>query len=64
MINLEDMSPEQIVYLASTLAIAMSKNLSIDEMSLLSDFFSVLGDNLGMIASRKALSNDTEVITE
>lgn len=53
MCNMEQFSPEALVYTASTLAIAISKNLSDDEIDILSGFFSALGDNLALIASAR-----------
>lgn len=48
---LSDFSNEELVVLASTLAIAISKEFSQEELALLSNFFSALGDNLALLSS-------------
>mgnify|MGYP000934988263 FL=1 len=46
-------SGNNLVVLASSLAIAMSKYLSLNELNILGNFFNALGDNLSMIASQQ-----------
>jgi hypothetical protein len=43
----------ELITLASTLAIIIGENVTSDEASTLSSFFSALGDNLGIIASNE-----------
>lgn len=50
---LNDLSGEELVALASILAIYLGQNLSADELSILSSFFSALGDNFGILSSSK-----------
>jgi len=44
----------ELVALAAAFALAISENLSADEIDLLSDFFNALGDNLALIAAGHA----------
>lgn len=46
-------SGEELVYLASTLAIAIAKGLDADTVNTLSSFFNVIGDSLGVIAAQR-----------
>lgn len=48
---LSDFSSCELVALASTISIAISKEFSKEDLSILSDFFSAIGDNLGILAS-------------
>lgn len=45
-----DFSPCELVTLASTLAIAMSNQLSNEDLIILSAFFTTLGDNLALLS--------------
>lgn len=47
---LEDMCPEELVLLASSVAIAISQNKSAEEISNLGNFFSAIGQNLSLIS--------------
>lgn len=44
-----------LIGLSSSLAIAISENLSIDEISSLAAFTTALGDNLAIIATQKSI---------
>lgn len=46
-------SGNDLVVLASTLAIAISEKLDNDEINVLSNFFNALGDNLAIIAAQR-----------
>lgn len=49
----------ELVGLASAAAIAMSKQFDDDDLNILSNFYSALGSNLGVIAAqREACSKD------
>lgn len=43
----------ELVVFAASVSIAISKNLSSDEICLLADLLSAISDNLGIIASQK-----------
>lgn len=45
---------------ASSLAILISEDLSVDDISVLGCFFTTLGDNLALIASTKEVDNDKQ----
>ena len=47
---ISDFSNCELVALASSLAIAMSKQFSIEELIILSTFFTALGDNLAILS--------------
>lgn len=51
--GLFDLSGCELVSLASILAILISQDLSVDEMSTLGNFFQALGTNLDTIAASK-----------
>lgn len=57
MCSLNDLSGSELVILASTLAIIISQDLSLNEIDTLGNFFSALGSNLSTIAT--AESNNT-----
>ncbi len=48
---LSDFSNCELVALASTISIAISKEFSKEDLDILSNFFSAIGDNLGILAS-------------
>ncbi len=48
---LSDFSNCELVALASTIAIALSKEFNREELAILSGFFSALGDNLAILSS-------------
>ena len=46
---LSDFSNEELVDLSSTLAIAISKEFSSEDLLILAAFFTTLGDNLALL---------------
>jgi|GEM_PF-826511 len=52
-------SGDDLVLLASTTAIAMSKGMSLNDINIFSSFFSALGDNLGIIAAQQAACKES-----
>ncbi len=48
---ISDFSNCELVALASTIAIAISKEFTQEELSVLSGFFSAIGDNLTILSS-------------
>lgn len=48
---LNDLSGEELVALAAILSIYISQGLSPDQISVLGDFFSALGDNLSLLSN-------------
>lgn len=50
-----NLSSCDLIGLSSSLAILLGENLDADELSILSNFFNSLGDNLGIIATKKAI---------
>lgn len=48
---LSDFSNCELVALASTISIAISKEFSKEDLAILSNFFSAIGDNLGILSS-------------
>lgn len=50
-----DLSSYNLVGLASSLAITISKNLSSDEIAILATFFTAFADNLAIIATTKSI---------
>ncbi len=57
MINLTNLSSCEWIALASSLAISIGQNITADEAGILSNFFSALGDNLGIISSENSNNN-------
>lgn len=55
----DNISGCNLIGLASSTAIVISKDLSSDEISLLGAFFTSLGDNLALIAASQATSCPT-----
>lgn len=51
-----------LIGLASSLAILISQNADVDDLNILSAFFSALGDNLSLIATSRSIceSNDED----
>lgn len=47
---ISDFSSCELIALASTLSIAMSKELSKEDLAILAGFFSALGDNLAIFS--------------
>lgn len=50
-----NLSSCDLIGLSSSLAILLGEDLTADELSILSVFFNSLGDNLGIIATKKAI---------
>lgn len=50
-----NLSSCDLIGLSSSLAILLGEDLTADELSILSNFFNSLGDNLGIIATKKAI---------
>ena len=50
-----DLSSCNLIGLSSSLAITISNNLTVDEISILSAFFNSLSDNLAIIATKKSI---------
>ena len=48
---IDNLSGSELVVLASLLSISISQGLTKEEIGLLGDFFSALGDNLSLISS-------------
>lgn len=55
---LSDKSGCELVYLASSFAVAISQGLDCDDINLLAAFFSAVGDNLAIIGT-KCSDNDS-----
>ncbi len=53
--SFNNLSSCDLIGLSSSLAILLGENLDADELSILSNFFNSLGDNLGIIATKKAI---------
>lgn len=49
---LSDKSGCELVYLASSFAVAISQGLDCDDINLLAAFFSAVGDNLAIIGTQ------------
>lgn len=49
---LSDKSGCELIYLASSFAIALSQGLDCDEISILAAFLTAVGDNLAIIATQ------------
>lgn len=47
---ISDFSNCELIALASTLSITMSKELSKEDLAILSSFFNALGDNLAILS--------------
>lgn len=47
---ISDLTPCELITLASSLSIAISKEMSVEDIAILSAFFSALGDNLAILA--------------
>lgn len=55
--NLNNLSSCDLIGLSSSLAILVGENLSANEASLLSAFFTAFADNLAIIATKKSISD-------
>ena len=49
-----------LIALASSLAILISKNADTDDLNILSSFFSALGDNIALIATSRSICESNE----
>ena len=49
--NISNFQGYDLIALASSIAVLISKNLTSDELGVLSGFFSAIGDNLAILAS-------------
>ncbi|WRS28730.1 DUF6774 domain-containing protein [Oscillospiraceae bacterium MB08-C2-2] len=59
MSQLKCVSGERLAYLATTFAVAIAQDLDMDDVNILSSFFSAIGDSLGIIASQRSACADT-----
>ncbi len=57
MFCISNLSSCEWIALASSLAISIGKNVTADEAGILSNFFSALGDNLGIISAENSNDN-------
>ena len=55
-----DLSSCNLIGLASSLAIAIGEDLTANEVSILSAFFTAFGDNLAIIATKKSIEESNE----
>ena len=55
-----NLSSCELIGLASSLAIAIGENLSVDDVASLAAFTTALGDNLAIIATQKSQNLDTD----
>lgn len=53
---------EVMLAAALILAVQLAQNRTVDEIELLSAFFDVLADNLGLIAARRSMPGGSEVV--
>lgn len=53
--DLKNLSPEQLSYVATTIAVIMSKDLNDDEVNALGSFFIGIGGTLSLIAKQRTL---------
>lgn len=56
---LSDKSSCELVYLASSFAIALSKGLDCNEINILAAFLTTVGDNLSIIAAQCSSNTDS-----
>ena len=54
MSGIKDVSGGELVYAAATFAAALAQQFDLDEINILSNFFSAVGDGLGIIAAQRA----------
>lgn len=57
---LDNFSSKNLIGVSSSLAILIGDTLSAEEISILSAFFNTLGDNLSLIASKKAIEENSQ----
>ena len=58
-----DLSSCNLIGLASSLAIAIGENLSVEVVTTLAAFVTALGDNLAIIATQKSLEESDKTQT-
>lgn len=53
-----------LVYLASTIAIAIAEGLNAEDTNILGNLFNAIGDNLSILASKKeaAVSGEEDIV--
>lgn len=51
MFDVTNLTPCELIALASSLAISIGQHVSSEEAGILADFFSALGDNLALFSS-------------
>jgi hypothetical protein len=56
--NLKNFSPNELSYLATSIATAMAKNIDDDSAAVLSSFFFGIGSTLGLISRQRTLIKD------
>lgn len=49
---------DDLVLMAATLAISLSRDLDADGANILANFFNALGDNLAIIAAKRQICED------
>ena len=62
--NFSDLSGCNLVGLASSIAILISENTTVTEMTILSGFFSSIGDNLAILASTKPSQSSSNTLSQ
>ncbi len=58
--NIQNLSPNELIALSSSLAISLGKDLSPDELSLLAAFFTSFADNLALLSAKKSIEDNTD----
>lgn len=56
--NKNNFPGSNLISLASSLAIFLSKDLSADDIAIWASFFSALGDNMGIISASKSIQEE------
>jgi hypothetical protein len=59
--NLNEASGGNLIGLASSIAILISKNFSSEDLGVLAAFFSALGDNLAIFAALPTNNSEDEI---
>jgi hypothetical protein len=55
----EQLSGDDLTYIAAVLAVAIAKGLSTSDMNILSNVFNSVGSNLAVIASRNEAAEES-----
>ena len=58
--SLFDKSGCELIYLASSFALALSQGLDCDDINLLAAFLTAVGDNLAIIATQCSSNQETD----